>query len=259
MHENRIIFKIPGLLLIVFFQFYAHLFAQQSLPVPVNIQSLYNKGTKSQDGKPGDKYWQNTASYDIDINFNPSTLLIAGTEKVVYINKSPDTLYNIIFKLYPNLYKKGAERAAKIESEDIGEGMTVDKVNITNSPVLTYSLDGTNMNVTIPPLLPKDSIIFNIGFHYTLNKGSHIRTGQVEPDAGFIAYFFPRIAVYDDIDGWNKNKYLGTQEFYNDFCSFNVSVTVPKNFVVWATGDLTNCNEVLDPKILRAYPNGGEK
>src|SRR3954467_12386228 len=146
MRENRITFKIPGLLLIVFLQFCAHLFAQQPLPVPVNIQSQYNQGTRSQDGKPGAKYWQNTASYDIDINFNPSTLLIAGTEKVVYINKSPDTLYNIIFKLYPNLYKKGAERAAKIESEDIGEGMTVDKVNITNSPVLTYSLDGTNMN-----------------------------------------------------------------------------------------------------------------
>jgi hypothetical protein len=129
--------------------------------------------------------------------------------------------------------------------------MMIDKISVSKSPVITYSFDGTNMTVTIPPLLPKDSIIFNIGFHYTLNKGSHIRTGRIEENAAFVAYFFPRIAVYDDIDGWNKNQYLGTQEFYNDFCNFKASVTVPKNFVVWATGDLINCSEVFTDKYCR--------
>lgn len=233
---------------VLFFQLPAHSFAQQTLPVPVNIQSLYEGGTRSKDGKPGAKYWQNTAGYTIDADFNPANLLLKGSEKIIYFNNSPDTLNSIVFKLYPNLYQKGSERLSKIEPEDVGEGMLIDKVNVTNSPVLTYSLDGTNMNVIIPPLLPKDSIVFNIGFHYTLNKGSHIRTGQVEENADFVAYFFPRIAVYDDIDGWNKNQYIGTQEFYNDFCNFKASITVPKNFVVWATGDLTNCNEVFTNK-----------
>ncbi|HEX8357805.1 MAG TPA: M1 family metallopeptidase, partial [Segetibacter sp.] len=198
--------------------------------------------------KPGVKYWQNTADYIIKANFNPATLLIQGEVSVTYTNNSPDTLDEIVFKLYPNLYQKGAQRLTQIKPEDVGEGVAIDQLSIKNSPVLTYSLNGTNMTVVVPPVLPKASIAFNISYHYTLNKGSHTRTGQVEPNAAFIAYFFPRIAVYDDIDGWNRNQYLGTQEFYNDFCNFNVSITVPKNFVVWATGDLKNCNEVLGAK-----------
>ncbi|MCW3114091.1 MAG: family metallopeptidase, partial [Segetibacter sp.] len=120
--------------------------------------------------------------------------------------------------------------------------------SVTNSPVITYSIDGTNMKVMIPPMLPKQNLVFNIKFHYSLNKGAGLRTGQVEANSAFVAYFFPRIAVYDDIDGWNMNQYVGTQEFYNDFCNFKASVTVPKDFVVWATGDLKNCNEVFTEK-----------
>ena len=222
--------------------------SQQVLPTPVNIQTLYAKGTRTFNGKPGSHYWQNTADYDIHADFNPADLLLKCSEKITYFNNSPDTLYSIVFKLFSNLYQKGAQRLAHIEPEDIGEGMKIDRISVKNSSVITYSLDGTNMVVNIPPLLPKDSIIFNIGFHYVLNKRSHIRTGQIEENAAFVAYFFPRIAVYDDIDGWNRNQYLGTQEFYNDFCNFNVSVTVPKNFVVWATGDLANCSEVFTGK-----------
>ncbi|MDB5246802.1 MAG: family metallopeptidase [Segetibacter sp.] len=236
--------KLAGLFLICSL----HSFAQENLPVPVNIQTLYEKGTRTNDGKPGNSYWQNTADYNIRANFNPATLLLTGTETINYINNSPDTLYQVVFKLYQNLYKKGAQRMVDIQPQDIGEGILVDKVSVTNSPVLTYSIDGTNMTVTIPPLLPKQNMVFNIGFHYTLNKGSHIRTGQIEENAAFVAYFFPRIAVYDDLDGWNKNQYLGTQEFYNDFCNFKAAITVPTDFVVWATGDLKNCNEVLSGK-----------
>lgn len=245
------IINIRALGLVLLLHLFTKPFAQPVLPVPANIQSLYDKSTRSVDGKPGNNYWQNTANYDIQVDFNPSTLLLKGKEKVIYINNSPDTLNSIVFKLYPNLFKKGAERSVSIEPEDIGEGMMIDKVNITNSAVLTYSFFGTNMTVIIPPLMPKDSIVFNIGFHYTLNKSSHIRTGQIEENADFIAYFFPRIAVYDDIDGWNKNQYGGTQEFYNDFCNFKAAVTVPKNFAVWATGDLTNCSQVFTNKYCR--------
>lgn len=238
--------KIVAVILFTGFNVYSH--GQEALPVPVNIQTLYQQQTRSQDGKPGNKYWQNAADYTIAVNFNPADLILKGSEKIVYTNNSPDTLLSIVFKLYPDLYKKGSERLSKIEPADVGEGMLIDRISVKNSSVLTYSVNGTDMTVTIPPLLPKDSIVFTVGFHYTLNKGSHIRTGQIEENAAFAAYFFPRIAVYDDIDGWNKNQYLGTQEFYNDFCNFKVSVAVPKNFVVWATGDLTNSSEVFTEK-----------
>ena len=240
--------RISIYFIIVFLGLSIHSMGQQALPVPGNIQSLYVGGTRSMDGKPGKNYWQNTADYDIAAILNPATLLLKGAETITYTNNSPDTLFEIVFKLYPNLFKKGAERETSVQPEDIGEGMVIDGISVKNSPVITYSIDGTNMKVSIPPLRPKQQIIFNVKFHYTLNKSGGLRTGQVEENVAFVAYFFPRIAVYDDIDGWNRYQYVGTQEFYNDFCNFKASVTVPKDFVVWATGDLVNCSDVLNGK-----------
>src|SRR5947207_10596805 len=107
------------------------------------------------------------------------------------------------------------------------------------------------MSVRTKPLLPKQTFKFKISYSYTLNKKSHIRTGEVEDGAYFIAYFFPRIAVYDDIDGWNLNPYLGTQEFYNDFCDFKMNIKVPSDYIVWATGDLENAGDIFNDKYLQ--------
>lgn len=223
------------------------IFSQQ-LPVPLNIQSAYEEGTRSADGKPGKNYWQNTANYTLNINFDPQSRLLNGNVTIDYINNSPDTLYEIWFKLYPNLYKHGSPRGQSISKEDETDGVQIGEMSIDNikQDVSKLNISGTNMVVKIQPLLPGKKIQFNISYSYTLNKGSHIRTGEIDPNSDFVAYFFPRIAVYDDIDGWNKYPYTGTQEFYNDFCSFKANVTVPKNFVVWATGNLLNCNEVLN-------------
>lgn len=224
--------------------------AQKTLPVPLNIKSAFDKGTRSMDGKPGSNYWQNHAVYHLDVNFDPATRHIKGQVTIQYSNNSPDTLREIVFKLYPNIYKKGASRLMNIQGEDANDGMSIEKI-YANGALLTdknYRIDATNMNVRIQPLLPKQSIKFNISYSYTLNKGSHIRTGEVEDGAYFIAYFFPRITVYDDIDGWNRFPYLGTQEFYNDFCDFTTSVTVPADYIVWATGDLVNSRQIFNEK-----------
>jgi hypothetical protein len=220
----------------------------QQLFIPKNIQAAYQKGTRSADGKPGKNYWQNTASYQLNVNFAPDTRMIAGVVDINYINNSPDTLKQIWFKLYPNLYKKGAPRQSKISPEDLTDGVSIDSMWVNGTLVNSkaYTIDATNMLLNRQSLVHGQSIQFRIKYHYTLNKHSHIRTGEVEPNADFIAYFFPRVAVYDDIDGWNRFPYNGAQEFYNDFCNFDAFITVPKNFVVWATGDLQNTSEVLN-------------
>jgi hypothetical protein len=225
-------------------------FSQSLLPTPTNIQSAINKGTRSNNGLPGKNYWQNKADYNIHINFNPDTRIISGSEEISYINNSPDTLNQIVFKLYPNLYQKGSPRLMKIQSADISDGMQIEEMTINDieKDVNSLRIDATNLQVRIKPAMPGETIHFKIRFSYTLNKTSHIRTGEVDDGSYFIAYFFPRIAVYDDIDGWNMNPYLGTQEFYNDFCNFKTSITVPANYVVLATGDLKNCNDVLNEK-----------
>lgn len=227
--------------------------AQQLLPTPRNIRKAYDKGTRSVDGRPGKNYWQNTADYDLDIHFDPATRLLTGTVNISYVNNSPDTLKQVWFKLYPNLYKSGSPRQAKILPEDAGEGISIDSLVINNEPVAVSRLmvDGTNAMLGRQAIAHGQIIQFRIVYHYTLNQKSHIRTGEIEPNAAFIAYFFPRIAVYDDIDGWNTFPYNGTQEFYNDFCRFKAAITVPRGFVVWATGDLKNGADVLAPPVYR--------
>lgn len=223
--------------------------AQTELPLPLNLKTAFDKGTRSMTGQPGKNYWQNTAEYTLRIHFTPAIRLISGTAAIVYTNNSPDTLKNIHFKLYPNIYRKGAGRDRSIEAEDAGEGMRIESISVDNEwqDVGLASIDGTNMRLAVRPLPPKGQMRFSIDYSYILNRESHIRTGQIEDGAYFVAYFFPRIAVYDDIDGWNNHPYNGSQEFYNDFCDFNAEITVPKNYVVWATGDLQNCGEVLTP------------
>jgi hypothetical protein len=238
----------PINILILFF-FFA-LTAKAQLPIEQIFKQAYQKGTRSETGMPGKKYWQNTADYDLKINFDPATRLVSGTVEVEYINKSPDNLKELWFKLYPNLYKKGVARKSKINERDLGDGVSISSFSINNAPVALTDLviEGTNMH-TATELAAGKSVKLRIDYHYTLNKGSHTRTGQVDEGAHFIAYFFPRVAVYDDVDGWNKIPYSGDEEFYNDFCDFKVAITVPKDFTVWATGDLTNAAAVFEKHI----------
>ncbi|MEJ5961643.1 M1 family metallopeptidase [Pedobacter immunditicola] len=229
----------------------AGVFAQQSLQIPPEIQNAYNAGTRSPDGKPGPLYWQNTADYDIKVLFDPATRLLKGKVEINYVNNSPDSLKQLWFKLYPNIYKKGVPIKAKINARDLGEGVKLTALTMGGKTVATtnMTMEGTNMYTNIAALPPGDSLKINITYSYILNKGSHVRTGQVDEGSYFIAYFFPRIAVYDDIDGWNKYPYTGDEEFYNDFCNFKAELTVPKDYVVWATGDLTNANQVFQETV----------
>ena len=240
-----------AVLLFLILQLNTLITAQTALPIARNLQATYEKGTRSLDGQVGKNYWQNFATYEIQAQFEPVRRILKGTETIVYTNNSPDTLKEILFKLYPNLYKKGSPRDRGIDDADATEGVFIQALMLDNDAqnVAQLKINATNMSVPLSKrLAPKQSIRINIAYSYTLNKGSHNRTGEVEDGAYFVAYFFPRIAVYDDIDGWNRKPYLGSQEFYNDFCDFKAQITVPKDYVVWATGDLKNCSDVLATK-----------
>src|SRR5476651_865301 len=107
-------------------------FAQtpQALPIAVNLQQTYTKGTRTLNGAPGKKYWQNKADYRIKISFDPKSRNLAGTVGIDYTNNSPDTLKEIYFKLYPNLYKKGAVRNMVVEDADVTDGVQVQQLSI---------------------------------------------------------------------------------------------------------------------------------
>jgi hypothetical protein len=226
--------------------------AQTPLYMPLSIRKAYDQQTRTYQGAPGSKYWQNKAAYDIRVTFDPATNLVSGTEQISYINNSPDTLHMVNMKLFPNLYQKGAIRNMGVSPDDLTDGVVIKnmKVNGEAKPV-PVPTRGTNMPVGIPDLFPGQTVRFDLDFSYTLNENSHIRTGAVDTGAYFIAYFFPRMAVYDDINGWDMIPYTGTQEFYNDFSDFRVAITVPGRYQVWATGDLKNTSEVYTDKYVQ--------
>ena len=242
--------NIKSFLVLIFILALTAVSAQNDLPMPLNLKAAFNKGTRDMSGQTGKNYWQNTADYTIQLNFEPTTRRLVGTVTIDYVNNSPDTLKELVFKLYPNYYQAGAPRLEpiKLDKDDAQRGVSIEKITLDNEvqDASKREIQVTNMYVTIKPLAPKQTIHVKIDYSYTLNKESHRRTGEVDEGTYFMAYFFPRITVYDDIDGWNMNPYMGTQEFYNDFCNFKADITVPKNYVVWATGDLKNCENVLN-------------
>jgi len=228
--------------------------AQPALPVPRNLLAPYAAGTRSPSGQPGPNYWQNTADYDLAVAFDPASRRVSGTVAITYQNHSPDALPELWFKLYPNVYQKGAPRVRAFAPEDVGDGVSITALTVNGEAIDVGKLAPQATNLAVPlrsPIGPHQAATVRVAYSYVLNKGSHQRTGEVEPGAAFVAYFFPRIAVYDDLDGWNKVPYTGDQEFYNDFGNFRAAITVPKDFVVWATGDLLNADQVLAPAYAR--------
>lgn len=221
---------------------------------PRNYLSAVSKGTRSLDGMPAKNFWQNSADYNLKIKINPKTRILTGSQDVTYFNNSPDTLKKLVFRIYPDFYKKGANRDVKIDAADENEGVKISKMIVGDE---TYEIgkskrieaEGTIMVVRIKPLPPRSQTKINMEWSYEINAGSHVRTGMIDKTSGFIAYCFPRIAVYDDVDGWDTHEYLGKDESYFENGNFYAEITVPQNFVVWATGNLVNAKEVLSDKV----------
>lgn len=226
-----------------------------TLAIPRNFQHAYLSGTRAADGNPGAAYWQNRADYSLKISFDPHTLLLKGEETIVYANNSPDMLNRLVIHLFPNLFQRGIMRDYPVNEADENEGVTIEKLvigkqsfTIPDDPRITFS--GTNLFVNpAESLMPGSKTTLQISWHYTVNKGSHVRTGQVDSTSFFLAYVFPRIAVYDDVDGWDNWSYSGLQEFYNDFGNFDAEISVPDGYMVWATGTLQNAAAVFSPVI----------
>ena len=229
----------------------------QQLFTSTGVKNAYAKNTRTIEGKPGKNYWQNRGDYSIRVSFDPVTNLLQGAETINYFNNSPDTLKEIIIRLYPDLYKKGINRLSNIDEKDLNNGVEIDSFKIEDENINDFNdsdkayHSGTNLIIRPTQIiLPHSQIELFVKWHYNVNTGSQVRTGRVDSTSFFIAYFFPRVSVYDDIDGWDDWSYTGTQEFYNDFGDFNVEISVPKNFVVWATGTNTNSTENFSKNVL---------
>jgi hypothetical protein len=230
--------------------------AQSGLYQPREIRAAYHKNTRSLSGQPGEKYWQNYAYYNIDVSIDPVTKILTGSESIIYENNSPDTLKRIVFKLYQNLNKTGAARNIELPENAVTNGMKVTRLMINNSeyPDEMIRVNGTNMIVTLSEALqPGSKLETEIEWNFLIPPSSAPRMGVTDSVTYFLAYWYPRIAVYDDVQGWDIYSYDGEHEFYFDYSDYKVNITMPYGFIVWATGMPQNLEEILSDDILNKY------
>ncbi len=221
----------------------------QNLYMPRDIVNAYTKQTRAADGKPGKNYWQNKGIYNITVTANAPGRRITGTETITYFNNSPDTLKILNMKFILNVHRPGAARFSAAGPDYLTEGIQVDKFEVAGSPIkFNNAPSGTNRPVRLAkPLMPHDSVKLNIDWHFDASKESG-REGMLDSSTYYLAYFYPRVSVYDDYNGWDMLEFLDAQEFYNDFNDYTLNVVAPKNYIVWATGTLQNAKQVLQPE-----------
>ena len=232
----------------------ANTFAQTPLMMPQNIQKAYTNETRSADGKPGKKYWQNHGRYDINVSVAPPSKAVTGTETISYTNNSPTPLKTLMFKLILNIHNPGTARQNTASPDYLTKGIIIDKYVENGTEQKFGDPRGQTMQQVrlAKPLATGDSISLSFNWHYELSEESG-REGKLDSTSFFLAYFYPRIAVLDDVHGWDRMNFTDAQEFYNDFNDYNVSITVPKNFLVWGTGDLQNASDLLQPAFLSKF------
>jgi len=224
---------------------------------------------RTASGAPGYAYWQQQADYVIKVELNDAEQKVTGSETVTYTNNSPDHLSYIWIQLDQNMRAKDSDtykiKTSKIEdkmttgsytklfSPDFDGGFNLEKVTDGSGNDLPYTINKTMMRIDLKePLKPKSKFVFKISWWYNINNRMEIggRSGYeyFEEDGNYlytIAQFHPRLAVYKDDEGWQHKQFLGRGEFTLTFGNFDVSITVPDDFIVGATGKLQNTTEVL--------------
>jgi len=227
---------------------------------PRGVKEAYAAGTRSHDGKPGPNYWENHARYKITITAKPPGRTIRGTEQIVYRNESPDPLMMMIVKLFMNIHQPGAPRSTGVPAGYLTKGIHIDSfaVNGQVRPWRQVLPTFTWQPIRFAkPLAPGDTVELSFKWHYQLapakRYGRATREGVIDSTTFYLAYFYPRIAVYDDYQGWDIDSFDLSHEFYSDFNDYDVTIRVPTDYVVWGTGTLKNAGDLLQPKPLARY------
>ncbi|MCS6928543.1 MAG: M1 family metallopeptidase [Saprospiraceae bacterium] len=230
----------------------------QSLYMPRNIQRAYQRQTRSWDGRPGPKYWQNRAEYRMEALLKMPEREVHGQAAIRYFNNSPDTLKNIRLKLAHDLYRKNAPRAFDLNPKAIteeGVELTVLLIREDTVEKSQWRRYATFLDVPLEePLLPKQTLDLFVGWRFQMPPAAGApREGIYDSTTWFVPYWYPQVAVYDDLHGWADVPYTGLQEMYNDFSNYEVRITVPANVMVWATGVWQNPSEVLQEEFYQRY------
>ena len=247
------IYRATFLLLSLIVFFFAS--QAQSLYMPRDVKKAFEKGTRSPDGRPGKNYWQNYGRYNITVSAMPPDRTVKGSEQITYVNNSPDTLRNPVFKLFLNIHRPGAPRLNTAGADYLNPGVQIDAFTVNGQAQKWQELPyfSTWQPFHLPtPLAPHDSIQFTFDWHYLISLQSN-REGMIDSTTWFLAYFYPRVAVFDDYNGWDRMNFTDIQEFYSDFNDYTVTINTPKNYIVWGTGTLQHPESLLQPAFAKKF------
>ncbi|HRW98146.1 MAG TPA: M1 family metallopeptidase [Cyclobacteriaceae bacterium] len=242
----------------------------QTLPTP----NEYRTGS----GSPGPEYWQQQADYVINAELNDDTQSITGSETVTYHNNSPEVLTYLWLQLDQNLFDSDSntgktrttsiqdsittkEIAGNLDLYDFDGGYKIKSVTDASGNGLNHFINATMMRIDLPkPMNPGDNFTFKIDWAFNINdrmsEGGRSGYEYFPEDKNYlytIAQWFPRMCVYDDIEGWQNKQFLGRSEFATVFGNYKVKITVPADHILAATGVLQNAKAVLTPDQLSRY------
>tara|TARA_B100000795_G_scaffold239723_1_gene201531 strand:- start:1392 stop:3719 length:2328 start_codon:yes stop_codon:yes gene_type:complete len=226
---------------------------------------------RTASGAPGHEYYQQKADYLINVKLDEENHIIDGDETIIYTNNSPDILNYLWIQLDQNVRAKDSHSQLTSTSSMDNEmsfgslkrmhdrmsfdgGFKLEKVTDLNGRKLSYVVNGTMMRIELAkPLRKGQSFSFKIKYFYNLNDRMKIggRSGyeyfsEEQNSIYTIAQFFPRMAVYNEVEGWQNKQFLGRGEFTLPFGDYKVNITVPADHIVAATGELKNASSVLD-------------
>jgi hypothetical protein len=250
---KRSVFLFAGLFLVV------NLFAQsrynhkeafnpQFYPYPGN-------DFRSASGEPGPRYWQNRADYTINTSLNTEEHLVSGDVDIFYTNNSPDNLKFLWLQLDQNIYRKDSrgsatttETGGRWANDKFTDGYVIKSISVEYNGKKfkpNYTVTDTRMQVWLQEALKAGGgkVKISIQFAFTVPEKGTDRMGRLTTKNGIVyevAQWYPRMAVYDDIQGWNTMPYVGAGEFYLEYGDVDFTITAPASLIVVGSGELTN-------------------
>ena len=227
---------------------------------------------RTASGAPGSAYWQQRCDYDISCELDETNRKITGSETLTYFNNSPDILTYLWLELDENEhntknnagYQNSSYMQQTVTEQDLKRlegkfdreyGDNIKKVTTKNGIALKYTIQKTMMRVELPqPLKPGQKFIFSIDWNYNIiertkygGRGGYENFAEDGNDIFTITQWFPRLCVYSDFQGWQNHPFAGSGEFALVFGNYKVSMTVPADHIVMATGQAQNYSQVLSP------------
>lgn len=211
-------------------------------------------GTRTDRGVPGPRYWQQEAQYTLAAQINPLSKRLTGRGTIRYVNRAPAALPSVYLHLHANLFEPGARTNS--DATSLGgvrltrlavNGVAVDSVKDRKKP--GYTITGTILELRlVEPLAPGAALTLDAEWNLRIQPEGAPRGGQ-DNEVWILTYWYPQLAVHDDVTGWQIDPYLGRGEFYMGYADYDVRVTVPAGWLVTSTGTLVNGDSVLAPGV----------